>query len=58
MKYNVHFMGYYGYDVEVEANSRDEAHTKADEIFCDLSNEEFCNGAYFEDNGVEIMEVE
>ena len=58
MKYNVHFMGYYGYDIKVEANSKDEAHAKADGIFCNLSNEEFCNEAIFEDNGVEIEEVD
>ena len=56
MKYNVHFMGYYGYDIEVEANNKNEAHEKADALFCNLSNEEFYNGATFVDNGVEIEE--
>ena len=58
MKYNVHFMGYYGYDIKVEADSKDEAMDKADALFCNLSNEEFCNGATFVDNGVEVEEVE
>lgn len=54
--YTVHFMGYYGYDVEVEAEDVNEARLKADEVFDNLSNEEFCNGAIFESNGYDIWE--
>lgn len=53
MKYNVHFMGYYGYDVEVEANSEDEAEDKATAIFEETNANEF----FFESNGVDIWEI-
>lgn len=56
MKYNVHFMGYYGYDIKVEADSEDEAKEKAEVIFENLPNDEFCNNATFESNGTDIWE--
>ena len=31
--YNVHFSGYYGYDIKVEAESEEEAIDKATELF-------------------------
>lgn len=57
MKYRVHFMGYYGYDIDVEADNEDEAKEKADKIFCDLSDEEFCRDVYFESNGTDVWEI-
>ena len=54
--YTVHYMGYYGYDVKVEAEDVNEARLKADEVFDNLSNKEFCVGAYFEHHTPDIWE--
>ena len=54
--YTVHYMGYYGYDVTVEAEDVNEARVKADGVFENLSNKEFCDGAYFENHTPDIWE--
>lgn len=41
MKYNVHYSGYYGYTITVEASSREEAEAKADKAFENVSANEF-----------------
>ena len=41
MKYSVHFMGYFGYTVEVEANSEEEAERLATPIFEETDAREF-----------------
>ena len=51
-KYIVHFMGYYGYDVAVEADNEDEAKEKAQPIFDDADANDF----FFESNGTDIWE--
>lgn len=40
-KYTVHFSGYYGYNVDVEANDEFEAEAKAEKIFDNVSANEF-----------------
>lgn len=55
-KYNVHFMGYYSYDMEIEAENRDEAYKKAEEIEADgdipLEDYDYVS------NGFDVLEVE
>lgn len=41
MKYNVHFNGYYAYDIEVEAEDRETAREKAQVLFEDVPLEEY-----------------
>ena len=53
-KYTVHFAGYYGYDVKVEANSEEEAKEKARPIFEEANANDF----WFEDNGADVFEDE
>ena len=40
-KYNVHYSGYYAYDIEVEADDMVDALEKADLIFDDTDPNEF-----------------
>ena len=40
-KYNVHFSGYYAYNIEVEAKNEDEAIDKAAMLFEDVDPNEF-----------------
>lgn len=51
--YNVHFSGYYGYDIKVEAEDEDEAIDKAAEIFEEVPASEFD----FEATQEEVWEV-
>lgn len=51
-KYTVHFMGYYGYDVTVEAGNEEEAKEKARPIFEDADPSDF----FFESNGTDVWE--
>lgn len=55
-KYNVHFMGYYSYDIEVEAENKEKAYKKAEEIEADgdIALED-CD---YISNGFDILEVE
>ena len=53
-KYNVHFCGYYGYDVEVEAENEEQAEVLADKIFEDADPNEFI----FEAARPDIWEVD
>ena len=52
-EYVVHFMGYYGYDVKVKAESEEEARAKAEPIFEDVS----ANDYTFVPDGVDIWEA-
>lgn len=52
-KYRVHFIGYYGYDVEIEANNEEEARELATPIFENADANDF----YFENDGADIFEV-
>ena len=53
MKYNVHYSGYYAYNIEVEAENEEEASLKAAEIFENVSANEFT----FEATQEEVWEV-
>ena len=53
-KYNVHFSGYYAYNIEVEAKDEDEASWKAAELFEDVDPNEFV----YEPTQEEIWEVD
>lgn len=53
-KYTVHFMGFYGYDVEVEAETEDEARELAEPIFEEADVRDF----FFESNGTDVWEEE
>lgn len=53
-KYNVHFTGFYGYDVEVEAENEEQAERLADAIFDEVDPNEF----FFEAEHPDIWEVE
>ena len=55
-KYNVHFMGYYSYDMEIEAENKDEAYKKAEEIEAegDIPLEDYD----YISNGFDVLEVE
>ena len=53
MKYNVHYSGYYAYNIEVDAENEDEASKKAAEIFDTVPADEFT----FESTQEEIWEV-
>lgn len=52
-KYTVHFMGYYGYDIEVEAESEEEAIIKATPIFDEADVRNF----NFVSNGTDVWEL-
>ena len=52
MKYTVHYSGYYGYDVNVEANDEEEARRLADEIFDNTDANKFL----FEAEEVDVTE--
>ena len=54
MKYNVHFSGYYAYNIEVEAKSEEEARDKAEKIFWDVPLEDMT----FEPSPEDIWEIE
>lgn len=55
-KYKVHFMGYYSYDVEIEAENKDEAYKKAEEIESEKNIPlEDCD---YISNGFDVLEVE
>lgn len=41
MRYTVHYSGYYGFDIEVEAKGKEEAEEKADRIFDDVEPEDY-----------------
>ena len=49
MKYNVHYSGYYAYNIKVEAENEEEASIKAAEIFENTSASEFTFEATQED---------
>ena len=51
--YKVHYSGYYGYTIEVNANSPEEAEAKADKAFENVSANEFA----FEPEPTDIWEV-
>lgn len=50
--YRVHFMGYYGYDVDVLAEDEDEAKEIAEPISWDAKLEDY----YYESNGSDVWE--
>ena len=54
MRYTVHYSGYYGYDVDVEASDENEAKQIADAIF---DEEEDMSTFTFIPDFVEVMEV-
>ena len=51
-KYEVHFEGFYGYDIEVEAENEEVARNKAEILFDEADANEFM----FIPNGVDVME--
>ena len=51
-KWNVHYMGYYGYDVVVEAENEEEAKRKAEPIFGNTSADKYT----FIPDGVDVWE--
>lgn len=53
-KYTVHFSGYYGYNVDVDANNEEEALEKASDIFDEVDPNEFV----FECSQPDVMERE
>ena len=50
--YTVHFSGYYGYDVEVEAENEEQAKIVATPIFEDADSEDFI----FIPDAIDVME--
>ena len=57
MKYNVNFYGKYSYNIEVEAESKDEAVEKAREIDDAMSLEEWNEIVTFEFDDVDVEEI-
>ena len=57
MKYNVNFYGKYSYNIEVEAESEDEAVEKAREIDDAMSLEEWNEIVTFEFDDVNVEEI-
>lgn len=51
-KYTVHFSGYYGYTVDVEAENKEEALAKAEAVYVDVDPREFA----FEEEQPDIWE--
>ena len=51
-KYTVHFSGYYGYDVDVEAKDKEQAEILAQSIFENVEPNKF----YFENGITEVFE--
>lgn len=51
-KYTVHFSGYYGYDVDVEAKDKEQAEELAESIFEEVDPSKF----YFENGITEVFE--
>ena len=51
-KYSVHFSGYYGYDVDVEAKDKEHAEELAQSIFENVNPNKF----YFESGTTEVFE--
>lgn len=52
-KYNVHFMGFYSYDVEVEAENEDEAKALAYNKFDNANPSDFT----FENNDADVFSI-